>query len=68
MSEFSKRLSETMKGAGVTQSALAKQLNIAQQSISYWVKGTYEPSLSQILELCRALDITPNYLLGFSEF
>jgi transcriptional regulator with XRE-family HTH domain len=68
VSEFAKRLAETLKCSGMTQETVAKQLKVLQQSVSYWVKGTYEPSISQIIELCKVLDITPNYLLGFTDF
>lgn len=68
MSEFAQRLAETMKNSGVTQEAVAKRLKVLQQSVSYWVRGIYEPSISQIIELCKMLEVTPNYLFGFTDF
>jgi transcriptional regulator with XRE-family HTH domain len=68
VNEFAKRLAETIKNNGVTQSALAKRMKVSQQSVSYWVKGIYEPSINQIVELCRILETTPNYLFGFTDF
>jgi transcriptional regulator with XRE-family HTH domain len=68
VSEFAQRLAETMKNSGVTQEAVAKRLKVLQQSVSYWVRGIYEPSISQIIELCKMLEVTPNYLFGFTDF
>jgi DNA-binding transcriptional regulator YiaG len=51
----------------ISQTAIAKLLQTSQQCVSNWVKGIYEPSIEQILELCKILETTPNELLGFSE-
>jgi transcriptional regulator with XRE-family HTH domain len=68
MSEFAKRLADNMKNMSITQTAIAKMLRVSQQSVSYWINGIYEPSIQQILELCKILQTTPNELLGFSDF
>jgi transcriptional regulator with XRE-family HTH domain len=68
MNIFTKRLAETMEMVGITQTALAKRMNVSQQSISYWVNGTYEPSLSEIAELCKILEVKANYLIGITEY
>jgi transcriptional regulator with XRE-family HTH domain len=64
---FAKRLAESIKNSGMTQGVLAGKLNVLQQSVSYWVNGVYEPSISQIIELCKVLETTPDYLFGFSD-
>jgi transcriptional regulator with XRE-family HTH domain len=68
VNEFAKRLAEAIKNSGMTQGAIAKQLKVLQQSVSYWVRGVYEPSVSQIIELCKILKTTPDYLFGFTDF
>jgi len=67
VSEFAKRLAETIKCSGKTQTEIARRMNVAQQSVSYWAGGVYEPSVAQIIELCKLLDITPDFLFGFSD-
>jgi transcriptional regulator with XRE-family HTH domain len=65
--EFAEKLSKAIKNNGITQTALAKKMHTLQQNVSNWVNDIYEPSISQIIELCKILETTPNDLFGFPD-
>lgn len=51
----------------LTQSALGKILNMTQRKISYIENNAYEPSIQDIIEICKFFNITADYLLGLSD-
>ena len=48
---------------GFTQGDLAEKLGVEQPTVQRWEKGKREPSLGQLIELARALDIEPGALI-----
>ena len=44
------------KKAGITQKELAKKLNVSQQAVVKWEKGSSFPSADKLPELARALN------------
>ena len=52
---------------GMTQDELAEELLIPKASVSAYENDRIDIKGSRIVELANALEITPNYLLGFSE-
>ena len=64
---FSKRLSESMKSKGISQTAMAKLLRTTQQTVSRWCVGFCEPDFNTLLLICGYLDEDVNYLLGYDE-
>lgn len=57
------RLADTIKQSGLSQVAIAKKLNISQQSISHYIKGDKMPALDTLANLCKLLDVDTNYIL-----
>lgn len=57
------RLAEIIKQSGMTQTAIAKALNITQSNISHYIKGDKMPALDTLANLCKLLDIDTNYIL-----
>ena len=55
------------KAAGVTQKELAERLQVYQKDISRWETGVRTPSAEYIIQLCKALDISADYLLGLKD-
>lgn len=65
---------DTMKIAGVikqaridrnmTQMQLADAMGVSYQAVSNWERGNSMPDISKLEDLCRALDITVEQLLG----
>ena len=52
---------------GMTQDELAEELLIPKASVSAYENDRIDIKGSRIVELAKALEVTPNYLLGFSE-
>ena len=53
------------KYKGLTQTQVAKLLNMTQQQYSRFENGVFELNYSQILQICKLLDTTPNELFNF---
>ncbi len=62
--EALKRARETKE---LTQENIAKILNTTRQQISLYETGQREMKASQIITLCKALNITSDYLLGLTN-
>lgn len=62
--DFGKRLRQLRKERGVSQSKLAKETGIQQQSVSYYELGVNEPILSSLIRLADYFDVSLDYLAG----
>ena len=51
LQEIQKRLAETIKHSGLSQSKIAEMLNINQSNISHYVKGDKFPALDTLANL-----------------
>lgn len=63
---FSKNLRAFRKNRNITQSELADILYVTPQTVSKWECGNSEPELSKLYDICHALSVKPNELLGFT--
>lgn len=57
------RLSEVIKQSGITQTELAKKLNVTQSTIAHYIRGDILPALDTLANLCKMLDVDTNYVL-----
>lgn len=48
----------------MTQVELAKRLNVAQNTVSYWEKGKTEPDFATVSKLTEIFGVSADYLLG----
>lgn len=60
--KIGKFIQERRKEKGLTQSELAEKLSVTDRAISKWENGNCIPDASNIMELCKLLDITINDL------
>lgn len=60
--KIGKFIQERRKNIGLTQSELAEKLYITDRAVSKWENGICIPDASNIMELCKLLDITINDL------
>jgi len=68
LSPFRVRLREARKARGLKQRELADAAGIkAGMSICQYEGGQAEPSLMTLASLCKALDVTADWLVGLSE-
>ena len=63
LEKIQKRIAEAIKESGMTQTAIARELKISQQSVSHYVKGDKLPAIDTLANLCRLLDVDANYIL-----
>lgn len=65
--QIKERLAEVIKNCGLNQTELAKELKIDRSNIAHYVKGDRMPSLETLANLCKALNVSPAYILCFDE-
>ena len=63
LQEIRDNLIEAIKTSGMTQSEIAKKLNIKQPSIAKYLSGKSMPSLDTFANLCIILDLDANEIL-----
>jgi len=61
--QIQSRIAEAIKQSGITQTAIAKSLNISQSAVAHYVKGDILPALDTLANLCKLLDLDANYIL-----
>ena len=57
------RIAEAIKQSGMTQTAIAKALDIKPTQICSYIKGRKLPALDTLANLCKLLDLDANYIL-----
>ena len=60
---ISERIFKIIKEKNITQAEFAKRVGIATSTVSEWKKKKTNPSADKIMDICVALDITPDVLL-----
>ena len=63
---FGERIRNLREDRDLTQSELGAQVNMTQRKISYIERGKYEPSIDDIVSLCKFFDVSSDYLLGLN--
>ena len=53
--------------ADLSQTQLGEAINMTQRKVSYIECGKYEPSVDDIVVLCKFFKVSSDYLLGLSE-
>lgn len=65
---FAKRLRQSRSRLGLTQMQLADMVGVKRGTLNNWERGRSYPEVSQLICLCRALGVTPEYLLDVETF
>lgn len=61
---FAKKLILFRKDRGMTQVQLAKATGLRQDWISHFECGRRIPTISNLVKICRALDVSADCLIG----
>ena len=61
------RIKKLRQQFGLTQSDLAKKLNITRSSVNTWELGISIPSTQYIVELAELFKVSTDYILGLSR-
>ena len=60
---ISDRIFELLNKKGMKQREFAEKTGISQSTISDWKKKSTNPSADKLMSICKALDVSPEYLL-----
>lgn len=61
------RLTEAIKTSGKTQVEIAKEACITGGTLSDYINKNTLPSIETFALLCRALDVSADYILGLDD-
>ena len=64
---FKKRLKEEIKLSGMTTQELVDKIGVSNSMITQYYTTDKLPGLETFEKLCRALDVSADYLLGLTD-
>ncbi len=67
ITKFQTRFNEALRYSDMKQTELAKAANVSKQCISDYKAGKSVPGIDTLVLLCRALDVSADYLLGLDD-
>ena len=62
--EFSERLKDLRKQAGLTQVDVAEKLGISQPAYASWERGVKKPTQENLVKIAQILNVSVDYLVG----
>ena len=65
--EIKQRLCEEIRQSGMTTAELAKRVGVSPEMITQYCTTKKLPRLDTFVRLCRALDVSADYLLGLRD-
>lgn len=65
---FNERLVSLMEEKCLSQSQLAKALNVRQATVSSWCQGRTTPDLKTLILLCKFFNVSGDYLMQGEEY
>lgn len=65
---FGEKIRNLREDANLNQTQLGETVGMTQRKISYIECGKYEPSLEDIVSLCRFFRISADYLLSLPDY
>lgn len=67
MKIITKRLADTIEDSDITIKEIAEKLGCSTKQITRWRKGTAEMGIYKLKMLCEMLDVSADYILGFTN-
>lgn len=64
--QLAARLKELRKAKGLTQRDMARQFRLSDVGYGAWERGETEPSIDNIVRLCKFFDCTADSLIGLA--
>ena len=61
------RLKKVLAEQGMMQKELAEKIGVNEMAISRYIHGGRIVSVPILIEICKALNVSADYLLGLSE-
>lgn len=60
-------IKKARKASGITQKQLADKIGAYQKDVSRWEKGEHTPNIEAIADICNALNVSADILLGIEK-
>lgn len=64
---ISEKIRELREQSGLSQSQLAKQLDVTRSSVNAWEMGLSTPTTQYIVALSRLFHVSTDYILGMEH-
>lgn len=64
---FEDRIRREITGMNWSQPKFARQMDVAQQTVTGWCTGKWEPRMKQLVEMARLFDVSIEYLAGMTD-
>lgn len=64
---FCDKLVDTFAKTGTSQCKFARETYIERRTIGNYMRGRTEPSITNLLEICKYFNISPNEILCWEE-
>ena len=64
---FTRRLRGALFKADVLQQELADEMGVTVGTVNGWLSGRTLPKMDSIPDICRALHVSPAWLLGMTD-
>ncbi len=61
------RIREVRKEKGISQTKIAKKIGMEQTQYSRYERGENEIKVNVLIEICKALNVSSDYILGLSD-
>jgi transcriptional regulator with XRE-family HTH domain len=66
MDALARALRTRAKGLGLSHAAIARRIGMSERRYAHYVTGRNEPDLATLVRIAKALQTSPNELLGFA--
>lgn len=67
MKTISERIRFLRLDMGLSQTKLAKELGVSQDTVSLWERGKSYPDAEMIIKLARFFNVPSDYILGLED-
>jgi transcriptional regulator with XRE-family HTH domain len=64
---FGQRLKAALNSRHMMQKELAEKIGVNEMAISRYIHGSRIVSVSILIDICKALNVSADYLLGLGE-
>ncbi len=65
--QIGQRIKAARKTASLTQKVVSEKMGMVIQQYQTYESGRYELNYQQLINLCRILDVSADYLLGLTD-
>lgn len=68
MNQFAERLKELRMERNLSQSELAKQIDVSVACVSRWESNLRIPNIDSIIALCKFFDCSADFIIGLKDY